>query len=140
MIWIDILDSPFDPVFVSDQLKCRTRSFALDVIALCAAIPNRFEARHIIQQVLRSSSSVAANFRAAFRGRSRAEFISKLGIVEEEADETHFWLELLRDSSERLGTRLTPDITNELGRLIDEAEQILRIIVASKKTAREREG
>src|SRR5438132_5015131 len=82
---------------MSKQLKNRTKKFALDVIVLCAGLPYVIETRHAIGQVIRSSSSVAANYRSACRGKSKADFISKLGTVEEEADESGFWLEMLRD-------------------------------------------
>src|SRR5204862_4754156 len=82
---------------MSEQLKNRTKKFALDVVLLCAGFPYVIETRHAIGQVIRSSSSVAANYRSACRGKSKADFISKLGTVEEEADESGFWLEMLRD-------------------------------------------
>ncbi len=74
---------------MSDELKNRTKKFALDVIGLCAGLPCTPETRHAIGQVIRSSSSVAANYRSACRGKSKADFIAKLGIVEEEADEAN---------------------------------------------------
>src|SRR5436190_8936714 len=85
---------------MSEQLKNRTKKFALDVVLLCAGFPYVIETRHTIGQVVRSSSSVAANYRSACRGKSKADFISKLGTVEEEADESGFWLEMLRDIAE----------------------------------------
>jgi four helix bundle protein len=72
---------------MSEELKNRTKKFALDVIGLCAGLPHTLETRHAIGQVIRSSSSVAANYRSACRGKSKADFIAKLGTVEEEADE-----------------------------------------------------
>ena len=125
---------------MSEQLKSRTKRFALDVIELSAFFPKQLELRHVIGQVLRSSSSVAANYRAAYRARSSAEFLSKLGIVEEECDETQFWLELLRDSSERLKLRMTAHSSTELERLIKEADELLRITIAAKKTTRAKLG
>ena len=119
-----------------NELKSRTKRLALDVIRLSSKYPRRFELQHIHGQMLRSSSSVAANYRAASRARSRAEFIAKMGLVEEECDETQLWLELLRDGAADLQLRLSPEIARETERLIDEAEQILRITVASKKTAK----
>jgi len=79
---------------MSQELKNRTKKFALDVIGLCATLPHLPETRHAINQLIRSSSSVAANYRSACRGKSKADFIAKLGIVEEEADESGFWLEM----------------------------------------------
>jgi four helix bundle protein len=78
------------------QMKTRTKDFAREVVKLCRKLPNDREGRLIGDQLFRSGTSVASNYRAACRGRSRAEFISKLAIVEEEADETLFWLEILR--------------------------------------------
>ena len=82
---------------MSEELKKRTKKFALDVIKLCCGLPHTLETRHAIGQVIRSSSSAAANYRSACRAKSKADFISKLGTVEEEADESGFWLEMLRD-------------------------------------------
>ena len=123
---------------MSEELKRRTKTFALDVIKLCAALPKTLETRHAISQVIRSSSSVAANYRAACRGKSRADFIAKLGIVEEEADESAFWLEMIRDLSLIRHSNLDMRISHELARLRDEADQLVAITVASKKTARGR--
>src|SRR5438309_7465067 len=82
-----------------EKLRERTKRFALRVLNMCKALPKTEEARIIGRQVLRSGTSVAANYRAVCRARSRAEFISKVGIVVEEADETVFWLELLVETS-----------------------------------------
>jgi four helix bundle protein len=80
----------------NDQdLRLRTKQFALRILRLYRALPAKEEARILGRQVLRSGTSVGANYRAACRARSRAEFIAKLGIVLEEVDETVFWLELL---------------------------------------------
>ncbi len=110
------------------DLRDRTKAFALRVIRLVESLPRGRTADVIGRQLLRSATSVAANYRAARRGRSTAEFIAKLGVVEEEADESLFWLELLGDS----GT-VPPD---RLAELMGEADQILRIVVASLKTAK----
>ena len=80
-----------------NELKNRTKVFAKDIIKLCRLLPNNREGRLIGNQLFRSGTSVAANYRAACRGRSKAEFISKLAIVEEEADESMFWLELIKE-------------------------------------------
>jgi four helix bundle protein len=77
------------------ELKARTKEFALRVIRLVDALPNTVKGRAIANQIMRSATSIAANYRAACRARSRAEFIAKIGVVEEEADETAFWLELI---------------------------------------------
>jgi four helix bundle protein len=141
---------------MSQELKNRTKKFALDVIGLCAGLPHLPETRHAIDQLIRSSSSVAANYRSACRGKSKADFIAKLGIVEEEADESGFWLEMLRDICELPGTNSEPrthhpfsrsrtairdsklDLrtSQELARLLDETDQLVAITVASRKTAR----
>src|SRR5436189_3015976 len=119
---------------MSEQLKNRTKKFALDVVVLCAVLPYVVETRHAIGQVIRSSSSVAANYRSACRGKSKADFISKLGTVEEEADESGFWLEMLRDIAELGIAKFPPASLPELARLEDEANQLVAIMVASKKT------
>src|ERR1700690_3788408 len=81
----------------SEALKPLTKDFALRILRLYRSLPRTDEARILGKQLLRSSTSIGANYRAACRGRSRAEFIAKLGIVLEEADETVFWLELLQE-------------------------------------------
>src|SRR5216683_7630304 len=82
----------------ADDMKKRTRLFALRVIRLAESLPNTPTAISIRNQMLRSSPSVGANYRAACRARSRRDFVSKMGIVEEEADETSYWMELLIDA------------------------------------------
>ncbi len=82
-------------MFQSEELKGRTKQFAIRIIKLFRSLPKTDEARIIGKQVLRSGTSVAANYRAVCRARSKAEFIAKIGVVVEEADETVFWLELL---------------------------------------------
>ena len=79
---------------MSQELKNRTKKFALDVIGLCAGLPHLPETRHAIDRLIHSSSSVAANYRSACRAKSKADFVAKLGIVEEESDEAGFWLEI----------------------------------------------
>jgi len=78
-----------------EQMRARTKQFAIRVVRLFRALPKTREAMVMGNQLLRSGTSVAANYRAACRARSKAEFISKMGTVVEEADETVFWLELL---------------------------------------------
>ena len=109
-----------------DQLKKRTKEFAKNIILLCRMLPNNREGRLIGNQLFRSGTSVVANYRAACRGRSKAEFVSKLAIVEEEADETMFWLELIKEMS----------ISNEpmVDDLIKESDEIVAIMVSSIKT------
>ena len=121
---------------MSEELKRRTKQFALDVISLCADLPRELETRHAIGQVIRSSSSVAANYRSACRGKSKPDFISKLGTVEEEADESGFWLEMLRDIADIRHLKIDTLTSEALIRLLDEANQLIAITVASRKTAR----
>jgi four helix bundle protein len=121
---------------MSEQLKQRTKKFALDVIKVCHQLPQTFASRHAIGQLIRSSSSVAANYRSACRGKSKPDFIAKLGIVEEEADESGFWIEMLREISQLGLARFSSADVQELARLGDEANQLVAITVASKKTAR----
>ncbi|HEY5992491.1 MAG TPA: four helix bundle protein [Candidatus Udaeobacter sp.] len=109
------------------ELIERTKQFALRVITLVGALPRTIEGRAIASQLMRSGTSVAANYRAACRARSKPEFISKLGTVEEEADESAFWLELIIDAG----------LMNEskIRRLLNEASEIVAIMASSKKTA-----
>ena len=80
------------------ELRTRTKAFALRIIRMSQALPRSREANVLVQQILRSATGMAANYRAAGRSRSKAEFIAKIGVVVEEADETVFWLEMLADS------------------------------------------
>ena len=79
----------------ADDLKKRTKQFALRILKLVAALPNTVGGRAIGGQLVLSGTSVGSNYRAACRGRSRAEFVAKLGVVEEEADESAFWMEMI---------------------------------------------
>ena len=115
-------------MFQADELKKRTKRFAIRVITMFRSLPRTEEARIIGRQVLRSGTSVAANYRAVCRARSRAEFIAKVGIVVEEADETVFWLELLIESSVVRESQLRP--------LLSEANELLAIFAASHHTAK----
>ena len=109
-----------------NEMKQRTKAFALRVIKLTVTLSKDFVGRRLGDQLLRSGTSVAANYRAACRARSKADFISKLGVVEEEADESALWMELLAESG------LVP--ARRLAKLLDEANQITAMIVASRKT------
>ena len=111
-----------------DNLKDRTKNFALRVIKLVEALPKGRTCDVIGKQLLRSGTSVAANYRAACRAKSTADFIAKMGIVEEEADESIFWMELLIES--RILAR------DRLHDLMKEADEIVSIAVSSIKTAR----
>ncbi len=110
------------------DLLRRTKEFALRIIKLVNALPNNPAGRAIGGQLIRSGTSVSANYRAACRGRSKAEFIAKLGIVEEEADESALWLELIIEA-ELMDERLVSD-------LLREAREITAIMSSSKITAR----
>jgi four helix bundle protein len=112
----------------SRDLRVRTKQFALRILRLYRALPAKEEARILGRQVLRSGTSVGANYRAACRARSKAEFISKLGIVLEEADETVFWLELLLESG--IVKR------EKLDAILKEAGELTSIFVASLCTAK----
>ena len=112
----------------SEELKARTKAFALRVIKLVDAMPRSLAAQVIGKQLLRSATSVGANYRAACRAQSHAEFAAKLSIVVGEADETVYWLELLRES--RL---LKPE---RLAKILKEANELVAIAVASRKTAK----
>jgi four helix bundle protein len=113
---------------LGQDLRQRTKQFALHIIRLYRNLPGTEESRILGKQLLRSGTSVGANYRAACRARSRAEFIAKLGIVLEESDETIFWLELLVESG--VGSRET------LQPLIKEADELTAIFVASLRTAK----
>jgi len=109
------------------DMKKRTKRFALDIIRLVAELPKTTEGRIVGGQLIRCATSVGANYRAACRGKSKADFISKLGIVEEEADESCYWLELIIEG------KILPE--EQVASLLEEANEITAIIVASRKTA-----
>ena len=131
----EIRNSQFE-ICMSVQLKARTKEFALDVVCLCAELPTVPEIGHVRGQLQRTATSVAANYRAACRGKSKADFIAKLGTVEEEADESAFWLEFIEDLRTRRNLQFDDRTLSELNRLKDEAGQLVAITVASRKTAR----
>ena len=112
-----------------EQMKIRTKEFAKRVITLCRQLPNTREAQLIGNQLFRSGTSVGANYRAACRARSKAEFIAKLGIVLEEADESLYWLEILAETEIVKAELLAP--------LMNEADELVAILVASLKTAKQ---
>ena len=112
------------------DLKDRTKQLAHGVIDYVEGLPKTRVGDVLGKQLLRSGTSVGANYRAACRSRSAAEMIAKLGTVEEEADESQFWLELLSE-------RKYGDLQEALA-LIDEFDQIIAIVVASRKTLRNR--
>lgn len=110
------------------ELKKRTFEFGSRVTTTVEALPKTETARILGRQLLRSGTSVGANHRAATRARSKAEFVAKLGIVEEECDESAYWIEMIVDRKLLAARRLTD--------LLDEANELLAITVASIKTAR----
>ena len=114
---------------IADALRERTFAFATHVVSFCRVVTSDWRAQEIGRQLLRSATGLAANYRAACRGRSRREFIAKLGVAVEEADETVFWLELI----ER--THLTT--ATDLRGLQVEARELLAILARSHRTARE---
>ncbi len=113
-----------------DELKKRTRAFALRVIKMCEALPKGRTADVIGRQLLRCATSVGANYRAACRAKSKADFVAKMGIVEEECDECLYWMDLLVDAGLVKQQRLSE--------LVREANELLSITVTSIKTARRR--
>ena len=114
------------------DLKTRTKAFALRILKLVDALPKTTAGRALASQIVRSGTSIAANYRAACRAKSTADFIAKMGIVEEEADETLFWLELLEESELVTPAKLTA--------IKQEANELIAITVASIKTARRHRG
>jgi four helix bundle protein len=112
-----------------EEMKARTRAFALRIIKLAESLPKTPTANTIRNQMLRCGPSVGANYRAACRAKSKPDFISKMGIVEEEADETMYWIELLIDAGLVKRARVAE--------LLGEADEILSITVSSIKTAKE---
>ena len=118
------------PAMTPDELKHRTRTFAIEVIKLARSLPQDFVTQHVARQLMRSGTSVGANYRSACRARSEADFIAKMSIVEEEADEAGYWLEVLVDINAVPARSVTA--------LASEADQLTRIVVASIRTARGR--
>jgi four helix bundle protein len=114
----------------AEELKNRSKQFAIRIVKLFRSLPRTEDARIMGKQVLRSGTSVAANYRAVCRARSKAEFIAKIGVVVEEADETVFWLELLVET----GIVREPRMRS----LMSEANELLAILAASQYTARGR--
>ena len=110
------------------EFKARTKRLALNVIKLTETLPRTRAADVLGKQLLRAATSIGANYRAACRGKSRADVIAKLGLVEEEADETGYWIELLKE------TELLPGA--KLNELVSESSEIVAMTVASIKTLR----
>jgi four helix bundle protein len=111
-----------------DDLSRRAKKFAHRCFQLCKALPEDWAGIHLKRQLFRSSTSVAANYRAACAAQSRKSFLSKLGIVVEEADESGFWIEFIMGEGLVSETQCKP--------LLSEANELTAIFVASQKTAR----
>ena len=110
------------------ELKIRTRKFAVEIFQLIDQLPNRKSANIIANQLGRSASSIAANYRSACRARSHAEFVARIGIVEEEADESTFWLDILPETQNSTPEKITP--------LLRESRELTAIFTAASKTAK----
>ena len=113
-----------------EELKQRTKQFAHRCVKLALALPNSPLASHIRGQLIRCSTSVASNYRAACLAQSRAQFSSKLSIVAEEADESAFCLQFIMDENLLEQPRVTP--------LLKEADELTRIFVSGRKTVKDR--
>ena len=111
-----------------EEMKAGTKSYAKRIVKVCEALPDKWIARTLGKQLLRSGTSVGANYRAVCRAKSTADFFNKLRIVEEECDESLFWMELLVECSLIKSARLNS--------LMQEANELLSIVVASAKTTR----
>lgn len=111
------------------ELQKRTKSFAVRIIKMARHLPNDVAGQVVGRQIVRSATSVGANYRAACRGRSRAEFAAKLGTVLEEADETLFWLEVIEEA-ELLSAKKLQDLTKE-------ADELTAIFTAGRKTLKQ---
>ena len=111
-----------------EDLRDRTKAFALRIIGLFRSLPYLTDNQVLGKQLLRSGTSVAANYRAACRARSKAEFVARIGVVAEEADEAVLWLELLTESG-----IISPERTKDL---LAEAKELAAIFTASQQTAK----
>lgn len=112
----------------AEELKKRTKKFALDTIRFVSDLPDKRAVNIVTHQLIRSATSVGSNYRAACRARSKNEFISKIGIAEEESDESLYWLEILFESGLVSG--------RELERLTKEADELTAIFVSTRKSAK----
>ena len=115
-----------------EEMKKRTKAYANRIVKVCSALPGNWVAQTLGKQLLRSGTSVGANYRAVCRAKSNSDFINKRRIVEEECDESLFWMELLTDNN-----LIKP---GRLAELMKEADDILAIVVSSAKTARTSRG
>lgn len=113
-----------------EEMKKRTKQFAINAIHLCDSLPDTRSSRIIANQLVRSATSVGANYRATCRARSDNDFISKIGVTLEEADESVFWLELILEANMKLD--------QETSALLKEGNELVAILVASSNTVRRR--
>jgi len=109
-------------------LQLRTKKFHIDIIKFCNDFPKTAVGFEIAKQLLRSAGSVGANYRASTRAKSKADFINKIQIIIEEADESHYWLEVIEKATIKTG--------NETKRLIKEANELMAIFTSTNKTAK----
>ena len=111
-------------------MQNQTKQFHIDIIKLCEDLPRNAAGFETAKQVIRSAGSVGANYRATVRAKSKADFIYKIAIALEEADESMYWLEVMRDANMKTG--------DEIERLIKEANELTAIFAATDKTAKEK--
>ncbi|MGA2445993.1 MAG: four helix bundle protein [Opitutaceae bacterium] len=130
MISIFSSSSQISEVMNREDFKKRTKEYALRVIRLVESLPEERVSRILGDQLLRAGTSVGANYRSSIRAKSRADFISKMNVVEEECDESLYWMELLIAAG-----KVAP---GRLDALMQEGDEIVSIVVASIKTARSR--
>ena len=109
-----------------EALRDRTKKFAVRILRLVQSLPRTDAARTLGRQLVRSGTAIGANYRAAGRGRSRAEFAAKMGVVLEEADETVYWLELLVEAN------IVP--ARRMAEIIQEANELVRVFAAARRT------
>jgi four helix bundle protein len=112
----------------AEELRTRTKQFTLRVLKVVAALPDNARGRVISYQLMKAGSSVGANYRAVCRSRSRKDFVNKLGVVIEEADESAYWLEMICEG-DVLDSR-------QIGPLLKEANELVAIFTTARKTAR----
>jgi four helix bundle protein len=117
---------------MQELIKKRTKQIGLEVIKLVDELPSKTSTWEISKQIIRCSTSIGANYRSSCRAKSAPDFINKLKIVEEEADETLYWLEIIQDSGLSSPERIYP--------IRKETDEIISIIVASLKTLRNKDG
>jgi four helix bundle protein len=123
-----MIEIPEASPMTTEEMRARTKQFTLRVMKVVSALPDNTQGRIISHQLMKSGSSVGANYRAVCRARTRRDFINKLGVVIEEADESAFWLEVTGE-----GNVLDP---RQLAPLLQEANEIVAILTAALKTAR----